>query len=89
MRATADPSVVIEDEGAGWVRYRASDGRRWEVWGVCDRRGDCLVGSVIDGEQVRDLAHLAELGDRPDSELDVPVAPGLSGCCPFRFVSLP
>lgn len=30
----------------GYVRYRNAAGRRWEVHGVCDRRGDCWVGAV-------------------------------------------
>lgn len=86
---TADPDVVIEDSRPGFVRYRRlSTGERWEVTGVCDRRGDCLIGAVIDGEQIRDHAHLAELQrrlgrERIDSELDVPVLPGFKGCCPL------
>lgn len=97
MIATADPDVVIEERRPGYVRYRHSDGRRWEVHGVCDRRGDCLVGAVIVTSagpvQIRDHAHLElmkrELGrERVDSELDVPVGPGFTGCCPLRVVTL-
>jgi hypothetical protein len=63
------------------------------VTGVCDRRGDCLIGAFIDGETVRDKAHLvqicARLGtDRPDSPFDVPVTPEFTGCCPFKFEEL-
>lgn len=88
MTPTADPHVVIEELRAGYVRYRNDEGRRWEITGTCDRRGHCLVGGVINGEQVRDLRHLAELvalagKDRIDSELDVPVTPGFTGCCPL------
>lgn len=84
MEQTADPHVVIEARGTDWVRYRRDDGRRWEVHGQCDRRGDCLIGAVLaDGTVVRDHAHLAELGDRPDSLLDVPVTPEFTGCCPL------
>lgn len=86
---TADPHVVITARGNGWIRYRADDGRRWEVWGECYRVGACLLGAVLpDGTTVRDHAHLAELGDRPDSLLDVPVTPSFTGCCRFHFREL-
>lgn len=89
MKITADPNVLIEEEGDGWVRYfRITDGRRWEVHGKCDYRGHCLVGAVINGVMVRDLEHLKELGDRPDSKLDNPVSPEFKGCCPFTYVEL-
>jgi hypothetical protein len=71
MIATLDPHVFIEDERPGYVRYRADDGRRWEVVGTCDYRGDCLVGAVD-----------PVLGPR-ETRLDVPVGPGFSGCCPL------
>lgn len=85
--------MVIEDRSPGYVRYRRlHDGRRWEVYGICDRRGNCLIGSVIGGEVVRDKEHLAELtarlGHRPDTPLDVPVTPELRDCCPFTYVEL-
>ena len=83
---------MIEEQREGYVRYRNSDGRRWEVHGICDRRGDCLIGAEIDGEVIRDYAHLKEIADRKpgrvDSELDVPVTPEFEGCCPFTFVEL-
>lgn len=90
---TSDPGVLIEERRAGYVRYQHVDGRRWEVHGVCDRRGDCLIGAVIDGVQIRDHAHLAELCEqlgveRLGGDLDIPVAPGFSGCCPLRIVEL-
>lgn len=92
MEPTADPNIFIEARGDGWVRYRrVSDGRRWEVHGVCDRRGDCLIGAVIDGEVIRDHEHLEALGGRPDSVLDVPVTPEFRSCCGsdiFRYVEL-
>lgn len=101
MWPTRDPSVLIEEAREGYVRYRrTTDGRRWEVHGTCDRRGDCLIGSVVDGpdgpEQVRDCAHLAELKaalgrERIDSEMDVPVTPEFRTCCGadrFRYVEL-
>lgn len=93
---TADPTVFIEEQGDGWVRYRNIEGRRWIVFGVCDRRGDCLIGSIIEGELIRDHAHLEELKkqlgrNRIDSELDVPVTPEFNICCGtdiFRYVEL-
>lgn len=89
---TADPHVVIEEKREGYVRYRNLDGRRWEVHGVCDRRGHCLIGSVIDGVEVESFYHLRKIAaakpGRVDSELDVPVTPEFRGCCPFTFVEL-
>ena len=86
MLPTADPTVFIEEQRSGYVRYRQADGRRWVVRGTCDRRGDCLLGAVIEGEVVEDHEHLAELRerlgrDRIDSELDVPVTPEFKTCC--------
>lgn len=89
---TADPSVVIEASRTGYTRYRNTvTGRRWEVRGTCDRRGDCLIGAVIklpDGStvQIRDKAQLSalttQLGKtRIDSEMDVPVTPEFITCC--------
>lgn len=46
LEQTCDPSVVIEAKAEGYVRYRNRDGRRWEVFGVCDRRGDCWEGAT-------------------------------------------
>jgi len=30
----------------GYVRYRNAAGRRWEVHGICDQRGNCWEGAV-------------------------------------------
>lgn len=88
---TADPNVLIEERRPGFVRYRhLLTGRRWEVHGVCDRRGDCLVGAVIDTPDgpvlIRSHEHISELQAtlgraRVDSELDVPVTPEFDTCC--------
>ena len=94
MIPTADPDCEIEAQSPGVVRYVQRDGRRWEVHGICDRRGDCLIGAYIEGFGViathADIPRAcAQLGlDRPDSLLDVPVTPEFSGCCPFMFVIL-
>lgn len=93
MRPTSDPSVFIEEQREGYVRYISFEtGNRWEVYGTCDRRGDCLIGSVIDGVEIRDHEHLKEVAaskpGRIDSELDVPVGPGFKGCCPLKVVEL-
>jgi hypothetical protein len=69
---TVDPNVFIEEERAGYVRYRATDGRRWEILGLCDYRGVCLIGAVD-----------PLLGPR-ETRLDVPVTPEFSGCCPLE-----
>lgn len=98
LAPTADPAVYIEEARPGYTRYRrTTDGRRWEVHGTCDRRGDCLVGAVLaDGTQVRDHGHLAQLvrthGARVDSVLDVPVTPEFRTCCGadrFTYTELP
>lgn len=95
MIETADPSVWIEEQCAGYVRYRNAEGRRWEVHGECDRRGDCLIGAVIDGYgELADHADLERaketLGvDRLVSLMDVPVTPDFEGCCLFTYTELP
>lgn len=71
LTPTADPYVFIEAEREGYVRYQALDGRRWEIEGVCDYRGDCLVGAVD------------PLLGRRETRLDVPVTPEFKGCCPL------
>lgn len=97
MESTFDPYVSIEERGEGYIRYRNAAGRRWEVHGVCDHRGDCLIGAVIDGfgviESHEDIeAAKKKLGtDRLLSEMDVPVTPEFDSCCGgdiFRYVEL-
>lgn len=46
MTPTCDPTVYIEEQRAGYVRYQNVAGRRWEVLGVCDGRGFCWQGAV-------------------------------------------
>lgn len=97
LTPTADDTVRIEYQEEGLVRYQALDGSRWEVRGVCDRRGNCLVGAVIETSnglvEIASLEHLEqlkqELGvERIDSEMDVPVGPGFEGCCPLEVTVL-
>jgi hypothetical protein len=101
---TSDPNVVIEEQWDGYVRYRRlTDGRRWEVHGFCDMRGDCLIGAVIEGYEGRGIAgSIADHDDieeakrvlgveRLGSELDVPSTPECDSCCckdNFTFVEL-
>lgn len=95
---TADPTVWIENQRPGYVRYVSDAGQRWEVHGTCVRLGYCLLGANIrmpDGSliEVQSLAHLADLQAargtaRLDSELDVPVGPGFTGCCDLRVTEL-
>jgi len=86
-KATVCPTIWIEEQRPGYVRYRNDySGQRWEVHGTCDRRGDCIIGSVIDGVLVRDRAHLIQiLKDWPKSrlhaEMDTPVTPEFDTCC--------
>jgi hypothetical protein len=66
---TADPAVLIEEQHPGYVRYRRSDGRRWEVFGACvfdgSGHGPCMEGAID-----------PDIGD-PRFRLDVPVTPEL------------
>lgn len=87
LQPTSDPFVWIEEQGVGWVRYRNGAGRRWEVHGTCDRRGDCLVGAVIEGESVTTIDRARELA-AAYTGLDCPVTPEFSGCCPFTYIEL-
>lgn len=97
MQPTSDTHIMIEERSSGYVRYRADDGRRWEVRGECIKLGYCLIGALIqtpDGlVEIESLDHLEqlkqELGrERIDSELDVPVGPDFEGCCPLEVTVL-
>lgn len=85
LTATVDANVWIEEQRPGYVRYRSSAGRRWEVHGQCDHRGDCMIGTVLaDGTVIKDHAHLDELaaaGRVPETSLDTPVLPEFDVCC--------
>lgn len=86
MKPTLDPYVVIEEQRDGYVRYRNTEtGKRWEVHGVCDHRRDCMVGAVVDDVLIETVEQARAL---PTPDLDCPVAPGFSGCCPLRVVEL-
>ncbi len=91
---TSDPFVVIEQKRQGYIRYRNTQtGRRWEVRGTCDRRGDCIIGAVFtaeDGEvvQIQDKAHLTQLllltkwqKAIANQGIDTPVTPEFNTCC--------
>jgi hypothetical protein len=72
MEQTSEDGVFIEERRVGYVRYiRPATGQRWEIEGVCDMRGDCLVGSID------------PLTGDPSTRLDVPVTPEFKGCCPL------
>ena len=72
MIPTAEDGVFIEEQHLGYVRYiRPETGQRWEIFGVCDMRGDCLIGAVD------------PLLGPPEGRLDVPVTPEFKGCCPL------
>ncbi len=94
MEKTFDPEVVIESrEGESIVYLNITNGKKWKVTGVCDRRGHCMVGAVIDGILVESVEHLNQLcedkgKERLDSELDVPVGINFRNCCPFVIEEL-
>lgn len=78
MLPTVDPSVMIEEVRVGYVRY-VSPSQRWEVHGTCNNCGDCLVGAVIDGEEVSTIERAAELAAAYAGP-DCPVTPLFHGC---------
>jgi hypothetical protein len=82
---TTVPDTVIEEQREGYVRYRRlSNGERWEVRGICDKRGYCLIGAVIDGEVIETIERARELAEAYTGQ-DVPVYVGFeeAGCCPL------
>lgn len=86
MVETLDPLVVIEEQRAGYVRYRnTKTGARWEVSGVCDGNRACMVGAVVDGVLIETAEQARAL---PTPDLDCPVAPGFRGCCPLEVAEL-
>lgn len=82
---TADPNIVIEEKREGYVRYRRMDGARWEVHGICDDNRACMVGAIVDGKLIETVEQARAL---PTPELDCPVAPGFSGCCPLEVFEI-
>lgn len=96
---TFDPGVVIEArkkdaQGRSVITYRNNEGRRWDVIGDCDRRGDCLVGAVDGGKTLtkEDVEASKADGTRYISKLDVPVTPEFNICCGadlFTYRELP
>jgi hypothetical protein len=97
LAPTADETVRIEEQGPGYVRYQSIHGDRWEVRGICDHRGYCLIGAVVDTPdgliQIESLEHIEQLKqqygeDRVFAQLDVPVGPGFEGCCPLEITVL-
>lgn len=94
LKATVDPYIFIEQEAPGFVVYRQLDDRglvvrRWSVTGVCDRRGYCMLGAIVDGKEltVQDILD-GRTGERLQTHMDVPVTPEFKDCCPFTFEEL-
>lgn len=81
---TVDPFVVIEEQRDGYVRYRNLNGCVWEVIGTCDKRGDCLIGAVINGKVVETIEEARALA-KDYTGPDCPVTPKFIGCCPFTY----
>lgn len=83
---TEDPTVFIEDIGAGWVIYRTKDGKeRWIIHGTCNQCGECEVGSdnpnlIWTGIPVGNAGACYDelFGNRRD----VPVRPEIKEKCP-------
>jgi hypothetical protein len=88
---TQDPYVVIEDQHPGYVLYRNIEtGRRWEVYGECVGVAECIVGAVVDDNQVETLDEAKKIWEnRKDLfPVDNPITPEFQGCCPFTFKEL-
>jgi hypothetical protein len=79
---TVDSDIVIERREPELIRYRRSDGSRWEVLGICDHNRACMVGAVVDGHVIRTVEEAQAL---PAPKLDCPVTPGFTGCCPLEI----
>jgi len=78
---TADPFVTIEDSSPGYIRYRASGGRRWEVHGTCGWPDPATWGPCGDGA-------LDPVPGPPEGRLDIPVTPELvCSFCVSRFLT--
>lgn len=106
LTPTIDPDVVIEEDiilpdqidpvsgnvGSRSITYRSiSTGRRWQVIGNCDRRGDCMVGGVVNGFIIHTKADLDQAGFKAIEAartFDTPVTPEFDSCCPFRYIEL-
>jgi predicted methyltransferase len=88
VELTADPYVVIEERRDSYVRYRRTDGRRWEVLGDCTGLGYCMVGAVVNGREIATLGEAVMLITESPLELDVPITPEFTGCCSFIFNEL-
>lgn len=91
LHPTQDLHVSIEEIREGYVRYRNTlTGRRWEVHGHCIGVARCIVGAVVDGEEVKTLERAKALWAEGKERfpLDSPVTPEFKGCCEFRFVEL-
>jgi len=92
MQPTQDPAIFIEEKRVGYVRYRDINGRRWEVHGVCDGRGNCWIGTVRpDGTMIATQEEARQwVADfhAKGGGLDSPVGPGFKDCCPLTIVEL-
>lgn len=95
MIPTQDPHVFIEEHDPTWgyVRYQQLDeqgniARRWEVFGHCVGLAHCIVGSVIDGEEITTLERAKEIWYGHEFILDCPITPEFEGCCPFTYNEL-
>ena len=83
--ATADPTVFIEDVGAGWVVYHLSDGTRYIIHGVCNGCGECEIGSVNLNIvwTGRPIGEAGACFDRTwGQRRDIPVRPEIKTHCP-------
>jgi hypothetical protein len=85
---TFDASVCIEDRRPGYIRYVQTSGRRWEVFGECVKLGYCMVGGIFDGVKLLTLDDAIGFIETHPFDLDVPITPQFSGCCPFTFNEL-
>lgn len=72
MIPTCDPETFIEEKKEGYIRYINTEGKRWEVHGVCTQIGKCWEGAVSPKPEL----------DCPVNEFFK------NNCCPLKVVVL-
>lgn len=73
LEPTCDPYVFIEEKSEGYIRYRCTDGRRWEVRGICTGIGKCWEGAI---------------GPKPTLDCPVGPGWDEDYCCPLKVTVL-
>lgn len=72
LNPTCDPYVFIEEQREGYIRYQDTEGKRWEVHGICTGIGKCFEGAA---------------GPKPELDCPVAPG-FKDNCCPLKIVEL-